>query len=153
MPSILRIEGDPTSWNLPTAIEPGQVTASSGPLALDVSEPLAGRLLLSPQSAGSVVFLQTLVPPHGVVPNGLILSVPCLYLPSVTGPDPHSSPQRYYTLPLSVDLAGLEADILAAMTGGTLVTVEVTGPVAAGFAVLNGGALPFVVLCPRTPKG
>ena len=72
---------------------------------------------------------------------------------STTGPDPHSNPPRYYLLPMSTDLAALEAEITAAMTGGTLVTVDFTGPADPGVVLLNGAALPFVVLCPATFTG
>lgn len=147
---ILRIEGDPTSWILSTPIEAGQVTASSGPVTLQVSEPFAGRLLLSPRSVGSAVFISHLVD-RGHLPNGVMLPEPCLYVPSTTGPDPHSNPPRYYLLPPSVDLAAVEAEITAAMSGGIFVTVDVTGPADPGVVVLNGGALSFVVLCPASP--
>ena len=96
----IRIEGDPTSWTLGTPIDPGQVTAASGPVVLEVAEPLGGRLLLSPRSVGSVVFFQPAASPrHGVVPNGVKLPGHCLYVASATGPDPHSNPPRYYLLP------------------------------------------------------
>ena len=117
----IRIEGDPTSWTLAAPADPGQVAASSGPVALEISEPLAGRMLLSPRSAGSVVFLQPAASPHhGVVPNGVRLPEQCLYVSSATGPDPHSNPPRYYVLPRSADLAALEAQITAAMGEGTV---------------------------------
>ena len=113
----IRIEGDPTSWTLSTPIDPGQVAGSIGPVPLEVSEPLGGRLLLSPRSVGSVVFFQPAADPrHGVVPNGVRLPEQCLYVASTTGPDPHSNPPRYYLLPQSADLANLEARIAAAMT-------------------------------------
>lgn len=149
----IRIEGDPTTWRLRTPIDAGQVTPTNGSVVLDVSEPLAGRLLLSPASVGSVVFLQNgeFDPHHGVVPNGVRLPEQCLYVPSQTGPDPHSNPPRYYLLPRSTDLGELEAEITAAMGGRTTVTVDFTGPADPGVIVLNGGALSFVVLCPRTP--
>jgi hypothetical protein len=149
----IRIEGDPTCWSLTAPIEAGQVAPAHGPLALDVSEPLAGRLVLSPASVGSVVLLQEgeFDPHHGVVPNGVRLPEQCLYVPSPTGPDPHSNPPRYYVLPPSADLGDLEAKITAAMGDRTTVTVDFTGPADPGVIVLNGGALSFVVLCPRTP--
>jgi hypothetical protein len=150
---ILRIEGDPTSWILREPIEAERVTASSSPVTLNVAEPLAGRLLLSPGSVRSAVFISQLTD-RGHAPNGVILpeSSSCLYVPSTTGPDPHSNPPRYYLLPPSADLAALEADITAAMSGGTFVTVDITGPVDPGVVVLNGGTLSFVVLCPA-PTG
>lgn len=68
-------------------------------------------------------------------------------MPSVTGPDPHSSPPRYYGLPPLVNLAALEREIIAVMSAGTVVTVNLGGPADNGVAVLNGavvlrGALP-----------
>lgn len=149
----IRIEGDPTSWTLGTPIDPGQVTAARGPVVLEVAEPLGGRLLLSPRSVGSVVLFQPAANPrHGVVPNGVKLPGHCLYVASATGPDPHSNPPRYYLLPQSADLAELEARITAAMSGGTIVSVDFTGPADPGVVVLNGGAVSFVVLCPASPR-
>ena len=150
MASILRIEGDPTSWTLTAAMEDAHVLASGTPVAVPVAAPLAGRLLLSPRAVGSVVYLQ---PPdvHGHIPSGARLPQPCLYVPSATGPDPHSSPPRYYWLPPLVNLPALEAQITAAMSGGTTVTVDLPGLADNGLAVLNGAALSFVVLCPATP--
>jgi hypothetical protein len=149
----IRIEGDPTSWTLSTPIDPAQVTAPGGPVVLEVSEPLAGRMLLSSRSAGSVVFLQPAADPwHGVVPNGVRLPGQCLYVSSATGPDPHSNPPRYYLLPESTDLGAVEAQITAAMRGASFVTVDFTGPADPGVVVLNGAAVSFVVLCPGTPR-
>lgn len=150
MSSILRIEGDPTSWTLTAAIDAGQLLASGAPVAAPVSAPLAGRLLLSPRAVGSVVYLQ---PPdvHGHIPSGAQLPQPCLYVPSATGPDPHSNPPRYYSLPPLVNLAALEAEISAAMSAGTFVTVALPSMSGNAVAVLNGAALSFVVLCPATP--
>lgn len=147
----IRIEGDPTSWALTSPVEPSQVAASGEPVVLPLSEPLAGRLLLSPRSVASVVFFQPAADPrHGVVPNGVRLPEQCLYVPSATGPDPHSNPARYYLLPTSTDLATLEAQITAAMSGGTTISVEFTGPGDPGVIMLNGAAMSFVVLCPAT---
>jgi hypothetical protein len=145
----IRIEGDPTSWTLTDPADVSQLAASGEPEALAVSEPLAGRLLLSSRSVGSVVFFQPAMDPrHGVVPNGVKLPEQCLYVPSTTGPDPHSNPARYYLLPTSTDLDALEKQIMAAMSGGTMVSIDFTGPDQAGVVVLNGAALSFVVLCP-----
>jgi hypothetical protein len=148
----IRIEGDPTSWTLARPVDARQVAASGDPVVLAVSEPLAGRLLLSPRSAGSVVFFQPAMDPHGVVPNGVRLPEQCLYVPSTTGPDPHSNPARYYLLPTATDLAALEREIKAAMSRGTAVSVDFTGPDEPGVIVLNGAALSFAVLCPGTPR-
>jgi len=147
----IRIEGDPTSWHLREPIDAERVTASSAPADLAVSDPLAGQLLLSHQFVGSVALLSR---PLGMghIPNGVILPEPCLYVPSTTGPDPHSSPPRYYQLASSENLEALRVKIIAAMSGGTFVTVDVTGPADTGVIVLNGRALSFVVLCPATPR-
>jgi hypothetical protein len=148
----IRIEGDPTSWTLTGPFDPGRLAASGEPEPLAVSEPLAGRLLLSFRSVGSVVFFQPAMDSHhGVVPNGVRLPEQCLYVPSTTGPDPHSNPARYYLLPTSTDLKALEKQIKAAMREGTRVSIDFTGPDQAGVVVLNGGALSFVVLCPGSP--
>ena len=147
----IRIEGDPTSWTLTHPDGARQAVASGEPVALPVSEPLAGRLLLSPKSVGSIVFFQPAMDPHhGVVPNGVKLPEQCVYVPSTTGPDPHSNPARYYLLPTQTDLDALESDIKAAMSRGTTVSIDFTGPDQPGVIVLNGAALPFVVLCPAT---
>jgi hypothetical protein len=63
-----------------------------------------------------------------------------------------SGPLRYL-LPPSADLAALEAEIAAAMSPGTFVTVDLTGPANTGVVVLHGAALPFAVLCPAGPQG
>lgn len=146
----IRIEGDPTCWQLRPAIDPEQLTASTAPTELAVSDPLAGTLLLSRRLFGSVVILSP-PPDSGHIPNGLILTEPCLYVPSTTGPDPHSNPPRYYQLDRSEDLQALRAKITAAMSGGTFITVNVTGRADTGVVVLNGAALSFVVVCPATP--
>jgi hypothetical protein len=150
----IRIEGDPTSWTLTRPADVSRLAASGEPEVLEVSEPLAGRLLLSLRSVGSVVFFQPAMDPHhGVVPNGVRLPEQCLYVPSTTGPDPHSNPARYYVLPTSTDLAALQAQIKAAMREGTRVSIDFTGPDQPGVIVLNGGALSFVVLCYGTSGG
>ena len=147
----IRIEGDPTSWTLTRPDEARQAVASGEPVALPVSEPLAGRLVLSPQSMGSIVFFQPAVDPHhGVVPNGVRLPAQCLYVPLTTGPDPHSNPARYYLLPAATDLDALEGEIKAAMSLGTTVSIDFTGPDQPGVIVLNGAALSFAVLCSAT---
>ena len=145
MPTILRIEGDPTSWEVDEAIDAGSLTAASGPVALAVSHPLMGRLLLSARSAGSIVILTQFE--GGIRPNGIRLPAPALYVPTATGPEVHGNPPFIYTLPASVDLAGLEASITEAMISKSFHTVD-RGP--SGAVILNGATLPFVVLCPAT---
>ena len=141
MYNALRIDADPTTWELTEVIE--QVPTSSAPVVLPVSHPLTGNLVLSPRSVGSAVFLEY-VASHGTRPNGILNPEQVLYVPSPNGPDVHSNPPNFYTLPSAVDLAALQADIIAAMTGGTFLTVNVTQ----GVVVINGVTVPFAVLCP-----
>jgi hypothetical protein len=170
MSSLLRIDGDPTSWRVSTTI--GPLSSSSGPVALDVDEPVKGVLLLSPRAMGSAVILP--LPGfdyHGHVPNGIILPQQAwLYVPSTTGPDPFSSPQRLYLV--AKNIVELHKEITAAMTQGSFLTLDLAkvadpsataasaadasaAPAGAdephGRIVLNFGALPFVVLCLAPP--
>lgn len=141
MYNALRIDTDPTTWELSKAVE--QVPTSGAPVVLPVSHPLMGNLVLSPRSVGSAVFLQLPPDTHGTRPNGVLLPKPALYLPSPIGVDVHISPPNYYTLAGPLDLAALQADIIAAIDGGTFLTVKVT----LGEVVINGAELPFAVLC------
>jgi len=150
MPGILRIEGDPTTWRVGTVIGPGELS-NDAPVVLGVDEPLKGTLLLSPRAAGSTVLLPPPLGDSGHIPNGVILppQEDYIYVPSVTGPDHNSHPQRHYRLAPSADVAALQAQIIAAMSAGTFVTVPLAGD---GTIVLNGATLPFVVLC-AAPSG
>jgi hypothetical protein len=140
----LRIGADPTWWELSEGVE--QVPASGVPVVLPVSHPFKGNLMVSPRSVGSAVFLEDL-PYHGTRPNGILNPEQVLYVPSAIGPDVHSNPSNFYALPNAVDLAALQADIIAAMTDGTFLTVDLTS----GVIVINGAAVAFAVLCrPRT---
>jgi len=156
MPSLLRIDGDPATWRVSTTI--GPLSASSKPVALAVEEPLKGVLLLSPRAMGSaVVFPLPGFDYHGHVPNGIILPQQAwVYVPSATGPDPLSNPQRLYLV--AKNIVELHDEITAAMSQGSFVTLdlaEVADPSSAapsaaepdGSIMLNFGTLPFVVLC------
>jgi hypothetical protein len=136
--SILYIEGDPTGWGL-RDVAPEFPDWDSTPTALTVIGPLAGTLVLSPVRVGSFVLLP---PPAG---DGWAPAqkpaAPFLYLPSTTGP-----PAGYTLGALNRDLPGLQADIMNAMRESTYLPVQVTGAGGTGVVVLNGGALPFVVL-------
>jgi hypothetical protein len=175
MSSLLRIGGDPTTWHVSTTI--GPLSSSSGPMVLDVDEPLRGVLLLSPRAMGSAVMLPMpgLDYHHGHAPNGIILPQQAwLYVPSTTGPDPFSNPQRLYLV--AKNIVELHKEITAAMTQESFVTLDLapvadpsaaaastgdanTGDASTGDAsaadygsiVLNFGALPFVVLCLAPP--
>jgi hypothetical protein len=142
--NTLRIGVDPTCWELGEEIE--QLPTSGVPIVLPVSHPFKGNLVLSPRSVGSAVFLEDLSY-SGTHPNGILNPEQVLYLPSATGPDVHSNPPNFYTLPSAVDLAALQVDIIAAMTGGTFLTVNLT----AGVVVIDGATVAFAVLCPPRP--
>ena len=142
----LRIEPDPTSWELTDGVE--RVPALKAPMILPVYHPLLGNLLLSPRSVGSAVFLEYQLPPHstGTRPDGCPIGKGgALYVPSPIGPDANIRPPNLYTP--SVGLAALKTDIIAAMKDRTFLTVKVTG----GEVVINGAEVPFVVLCPPNP--
>ncbi len=141
MYNAIRIDADPTCWELAEAVE--RVPESSAPVVLPVSHPLVGNLVLSPRSVGSAVFFEH-IDIYGTRPNGMVLGDPVLYVPSPLGPDVHSNPTNFYPLAGTVDLASLQADIIAAMTGGTFLPVSIVH----GVVVINGAAVPFVVLAP-----
>jgi hypothetical protein len=147
MYNVLRLEGDPASWILYDATIEAlarRLNESGDPVALQVVDPLQGRLVLSPRCAGSVALL---APPGGVgwVPGHIMLPAAHLYVASVTGP---TQDFPGYALASSVDLDGLERKIMAAMDEGTVITVEVSDGTESGVLMLNGAALPLVVLCP-----
>jgi hypothetical protein len=71
-----------------------------------------------------------------------------MYLPSVTGATQESPG---HALDPGTDLAALEQNIVAAMTGGTHITVQISTLSSGGFLVLNGAALDFVVLAQGAP--
>ena len=64
-----------------------------------------------------------------------------LYVPSTAGAGRSSYTPALPAVPLA-DLAALEAEIAAAMSAGTFVTVDLTGPANTGVVVLNGAACP-----------
>lgn len=144
----LRIDSDPTSWELTDGI--GEVQTSNDPVVLEVYHPLKGNLVLSPRSVGNAVFLDYQLPPnpYGTRPNGYpIPKVGALYLPSPIGPDVQNIPPNIYALGDPLDLEVLTADIKAAMTDGTFLPVNVTQ----GEVVINGATLPFAVICSPNP--
>jgi hypothetical protein len=142
---FLRIGTDPTAWVLENA-EPDTVAAqlsqATGPVVLPVAGPLQGDLLVSPPAAG-IISVQRLSPTHSAHPSHIALTRwPVLYLPSPAGPAPHSPG---YPLAASTDLAALKQDIIAAMTGGTFLSIQVAD-IPGGVVLLNGAALDFAVL-------
>jgi hypothetical protein len=137
MYAIVRIDGDPTTWTLQDPIDAGLLTGLGEPLAVQVTHPLRGTLLLSVGAAAGVALLDL---PVNWIPGHIQLPEPALYLPSPAGP---TDSDHGYTLPAAADLAKLQSDITAAMTDGTILPVALAG----GVLVLNGATLPFAVLC------
>ena len=145
MYNSLRIGADPTWWELSEGVE--QLPTFGVPVVLPVSHPFEGNLVVSPRSVDSAVFLEGFHYHRATRPNGILLPEQVLYVPSPTGPDVHSNPPNFYTLPSAVDLAALQADIIAAMTDETFLTVNLTS----GVIVINGAAVAFAVLCSPRP--
>ena len=142
---FLRIGTDPTAWVLENA-EPDTVAAqlsqATGPVVLPVVGPLQGDLVVSPPAAATIS-VQRPSPIHGAHPSHIALPRwPVLYLPSPTGPT-QDSPG--YPLARNTDLAALEQDIIAAMSGRTFLSIQVAD-IPGGVVLLNGAALDFAVL-------
>ena len=155
---------DPTPWVLDNAdylVLQAQL-AHAGTVVLATAAPLKGSLVLSVPHAGSLALFPGPFgqgshpgdnPPPDAHPSDvpppvtLSLSSVTLYLPSVAGPS-----QRYpgYALAGGTDLGALETDIKTAMDNGTHLPVPLPGSAASmgGRLLLNGGNLPFAVLCP-----
>ena len=142
---FLQIGTDPTGWVLENA-EPDAVAAqlsqATGPVVLSVAGPLQGDLVVSP-SAAATISVQGPPPSHGAHPSHIALSSwPVVYLPSPTGPTPDSPG---YPLDPDTDLAALEQDIIAAMSGRTFLSIQVAD-IQGGVVLLNGATLGFAVL-------
>jgi hypothetical protein len=142
---ILQIGTDPTGWILQNA-EPDAVAAqlsqATGPVVLPVVGPLQGDLVVSP-SAAATISVQRPSPAHGAHPSHIAAPRwPVLYLPSPTGPTKDSPG---YPLAQSTDLAALERDIIAAMSGRTFLSIRI-GDIQGGVVLLNGAAVDFAVL-------
>jgi hypothetical protein len=150
MTSVLRIQGDPTGWavdaNSPADIIRQALISQGGPVTVNVEAPLKGRLILSTRSVAGVAVL---MPPAGWLPGGAIQPRATLYVPSPAGP---TTQDHGYTLQASADLAALESAIITAMTDGTAIEIPVADQASLGSLVLNGRALPFVVLCPPSVR-
>jgi hypothetical protein len=142
---FLQIGTDPTGWVLENA-EPDTVAAqlsqATGPVVLPVVGPLQGDLVVSP-SAAATISMRRPSPTHGAHPSHFAVPRwPVLYLPSPTGPT-QDSPG--YPLARNTDLAALEQDIIAAMSGGTFLSIQVAD-IQGGVVLLNGAAVDFTVL-------
>jgi hypothetical protein len=142
---FLRIGTDPTAWVLENAeldTVAAQLSQGTGPVVLSVIGPLQGNLVVSP-SAAATISVQRPLPAHNWHPSHIALPRwPVLYLPSPTGPT-HIVPG--YPLDPSTDLAALEQDIIAAMSGDTVLSIQVS-EIPGGVLLLNGAVLDFAVL-------
>jgi hypothetical protein len=141
--SILRIEGDPTSWGL-GVVGPADPGWGDAPVEVAIIAPVAGTLVLSPARVGSF----TLVPPpigDGWMP-ALTLVAPHLYVPTATGLT--AAAPGYALAPPDDEIPALITKLIDAMSGpGNRVTVQISA-VGSGVVVLNGAQLPFAVVAP-----
>lgn len=142
---FLQIGTDPTGWVLED-VEPDAVAAqlsqATGPVLLPVVGPLQGDLVLSP-AAAATISVRRPAPMHGAHPSHIALPRwPVLYLPSPAGP---TLDFPGYPLAMDTDVAALEQDIIAAMSGGTFLTIEIAD-IRGGAVLLNGAAMNFAVL-------
>jgi hypothetical protein len=109
---------------------------------LPVVAPLQGDLVVSP-SAATTIAVERPSPAHSTHPSHIALPRgPVLCLPSPTGPTPHFPG---YPLSPGTDLAALEQDIIAAMSGRTFLSIQIAD-ISGGVVLLNGAALAFAVL-------
>jgi len=142
---FLRIGTDPTAWVLEST-DPDTVAAqlsqATGPVVLPVLDPLQGDLVVSPSAAATISVARPF-PVHNWHPSHIALPQwPVLYLPSPTSPTQNSPG---YPLDPNTDLAALGQRIIAAMTGRTVLSIQVADS-RGGVVLLNGATLGFAVL-------
>jgi len=135
---FLQIETDPTLWSVSGGTQDAlakELEQASGPVAVSVSGPLAGRLLLS-----SRVTTAWIGAPGGSHPTGQppAKTRPVIYLPSITAATMNSG----YPLDPGESLTGLEKQLSTAMADNKRLVVKLS----AGQLVLNGATLAFAVL-------
>ena len=145
----LYIGTDPTDWVVRQDVDVSalaqELAQATAPVTLPVAFPLQGNLVLSARAAGAVL----LAPPgaHGSHPTGVTLQAPLIRVPSSAAA---TVANPGYWLPPGTDLSRLEQDIIAAMTAGTSLTVQISG-VPDAVLVLNGATLAYAVLCQAAP--
>jgi hypothetical protein len=145
---IVRIGSDPTSWGVPNSTsESVAEQLATGPVALPVTAPLAGTLVVSHNAAASVALIE---PPGGKVwqthdwnPGAQAPTAPMVYLPSLAGPGQGG----LYAVSSNVDRDTLIQDIVTAMKGDKMLRLSVYDASGTGVLVLSGAALPFAVVC------
>ena len=142
---FVQIGSDPTAWVLENAdldTVAAQLSQATGPVVLPVIAPLQGDLVVSP-TAAATISVQRPGPTHTWHPSHIALpQSSVLYLPSLVSPT-QDSPG--YPLAPGTDLAALEQDIVAAMSGGTFLSIQVSD-IQGGVVLLNGAVLEFAVL-------
>jgi hypothetical protein len=141
----LRFAGDPTEWGVNLV---GTVLTPGAPVALLVSGPVAGKLLLAPTQAGSLP-LPVIGPLPGWVPC-VMLPSPYLYLPSPVGVDAESP--GYMLAGPYTDVEALQGSIMEAMSNRTELDVSITNDGRTSTLVVNGAEVPFVVLAVARPE-
>jgi hypothetical protein len=143
--TFVQIGTDPTAWvleNTDVDTVAAQLSQATGPVVLPIIGPLQGDLVLSP-SAAATISVQRPSPTHTWHPSHIALAQSSvLYLPSLSSPT-QDSPG--YPLVPGTDLAALEQDIIAAMSGRTFLSIQVSD-VQGGVVLLNGAVLEFAVL-------
>jgi hypothetical protein len=148
--TIVRIGSDPTDWVVPDASYQSvatQLGQATGPVKLPVTAPLTGTLVLSHRAAGSVALLG---PPGGTVfethdwnpGHEAAPSAPRVYLASSAGPGQGS----LYAVSSNVNSDAAVQEIVTAMTGNTVLTLQVYDSSGSGVLLINGAALPFAVV-------
>jgi hypothetical protein len=150
----LQIGTDPTVWAL--AATQAAIAGATSPVAWSVVQPVAGRLVLSPGHAGSLVVsagpssAAAVTQPAasaGISPRGVIHAAGAepapgavVYLPSGTATTAASPGQQ---LEMGSQVPNVEQDVVTAMTKGTSVSYPLNS---GGTLVLDGATLAFVVL-------
>ena len=151
MAAELQLGTDPTTWYFESAqyaAVAARLAPPGGPFVVEVFSPLQGRLVLNPLTAGSVG-LTNPVDPIGWNPNGAYLAKsPGVYVASAAGP--HKSLPGYVLAP-GYDLQALEKEIIAAMTGKTMLTITLDAGLGGGVLALSGATLSYAVLCLPKP--
>jgi hypothetical protein len=114
---------------------------NDGPVAIPISFPVMGSLVVSPAQVGSFLLTGAIdfVPMNGWMNGDPVKLVSShLYIPTASGLTAHSNGYPY-------DEPGLQGKILAAMTSGSTITVS-TSALGGGRVILNGARLTFAVL-------
>jgi hypothetical protein len=142
----LQVGTDPSVWTFDAANYDEVATALEhpAPISIEVTAPMRGTLILNPRAAGTVVLSQPISPRGWNPSGGDVGTAPLLYVPSVSGPT-RSNPG--YLLAARYEMAVLQREIEAAMSGRTLLSLDLeSGAQDKGVVVLNGAILPFAVL-------